>query len=247
MKLAPIVIFLVKDSEGFASAISGALRPNPPFTVTTLDECFEFSLEDYAIKDQKASGSIVHYLDDKGIFQVSVLILQSYEPPVLACALDVVLSHISGERSASSSKAKPTLVVPSVITSSKLKWESKTVTKNDRTGLLYGTEVGPETDISRSMGAKVKKLPSTSQIYYEQLACLYRLIQILNIPAFFVVGRTTGRSLSNQAAGEEIQILSEMGELLADSLPISFSKEGIVWNPKETSKDVKEPWRALYG
>lgn len=139
--------------------------------------------------------------------QVSVLILQSYEPPVLACALDVVLSHISGERSASSSKAKPTLVVPSVITSSKLKWESKTVTKNDRTGLLYGTEVGPETDISRSMGAKVKKLPSTSQIYYEQLACLYRLIQILNIPAFFVVGRTTGRSLSNQAAGEEIQVL----------------------------------------
>ncbi|KGN43390.1 uncharacterized protein LOC101217042 [Cucumis sativus] len=246
MKLAPKVIFLLRDSEGFASALSGALRLSPPSTVTTLDECFEFSLEDYAIKDQKASGNIVHYLDDKGIYQVSVLILQNYEPPVLACALDVVLSHIAGERSPSSSKAKPTVVVPSVITSSKLKWESKTLTKNDRTVLLYGTEVGPETDISRTMGAKVKKLPSTSQIYYEQLACLYHLIHILNIPAFFVVG-LTGRSLSNQAAGEEIQILNEMGELLANSLPLSFSREGIVWNPKETSKEVKEPWRALYG
>ncbi|KAL4037022.1 hypothetical protein IC575_000605 [Cucumis melo] len=246
MKLAPKVIFLLRDSEGFASALSGALRLNPPSTVTTLDEIFEFSLEDYAIKDQKASGNIVHYLDDKGIYQVSVLILQNYEPPVLACALDVVLSHIAGERSPSSSKAKPTLVVPSIITSSKLKWESKTLTKNDRTVLLYGTQVGPETDISQTMGAKVKKLPSASQIYYEQLACLYHLIHILKIPAFFVVG-LTGRSLSNQAAGEEIQILNEMGELLANSLPLSFSREGIVWNPKETSKDVKEPWRALYG
>ncbi|XP_038886868.1 uncharacterized protein LOC120077082 [Benincasa hispida] len=245
MKLAPKVIFLVRDSQGFASAISGALRPNPPFTVTTLDECFEFSLEDYAIKDQKASGTIVHYLDDKGIYQVSVLILQSYDPPVLACALDVVLSHIAGERLPPSSEAKPTLVVPSVITSSKLKWESNTLTKNDRT-VLYGTEVGPETDISRTMGAKVKKLPSSSQIFYEQLACLYHLIHILNISAFFVVGRT-GHSLSNQAAGEEIQIFNEMGELLSNSLPLSFSREGIVWNPKETSKDVKEPWRALYG
>ena len=138
--------------------------------------------------------------------QVSVLTLQNYEPPVLACALDVVLSHIAGERSPSSSKAKPTLVVPSIITSSKLKWESKTLTKNDRTVLLYGTQVGPETDISQTMGAKVKKLPSASQIYYEQLACLYHLIHILKIPAFFVVG-LTGRSLSNQAAGEEIQVL----------------------------------------
>lgn len=34
------------------------------------DECFEFSLEEYGIKDHKASGSIVHYLDDKGIYQV---------------------------------------------------------------------------------------------------------------------------------------------------------------------------------
>ncbi|KAG6572206.1 hypothetical protein SDJN03_28934, partial [Cucurbita argyrosperma subsp. sororia] len=246
MKLAPRVVFLVRDSEGFSSAIVGALRPNPPFTVTTLDEDFEFSLEEYAMKDQKASGTVVHYLDDKGIYQVSVLILQSYEPPVLACAVDVVLSHIAGQRLPSSSKSKPTLVVPSVITSSKLKWESKTNTKSDRTVLLYGTEVGPETDISRTMGAKVQKLPSTSQIYCEQLACLFHLIRILNIPAFFVVGQT-GRSLSNQAAGEEIQILSEMGELLANSLSLGFSREGIVWNPKEKSKDVKEPWHALYG
>lgn len=137
-------------------------------------------------------------------FQVSVLILQSYEPPVLACALDVVLSHIAGESLPSSSK--PTLVVPSIITSPKLKWESKTLSKNDRSVLLYGTQVGPETDISRTIVTKVKQLPSTSQIYHEQLACLFHLIRILNIPAFFVVGRT-GCSLSNQAAGEEIQVL----------------------------------------
>lgn len=122
----------------------------------------------------------------------------------MACAINEVLSHIAGESLPSSSK--PTLVVPSVITSSKLKWESKTLTKNDRTVLLYGTEVGPETDISQAMVSKVQKLPSTSRIYQEHLACLFHLIRILNIPAFFVVGRM-GHSLSNQAAGEEIQVL----------------------------------------
>lgn len=137
-------------------------------------------------------------------FQVSVLILQSYEPPVLACAVNEVLSHIAGDSLPSSSM--PTLVVPSVITYSKIKWESKTVTKNDPTVLLYGTEIGPETDISPTMVAKVQKLPPMSQIYHEQLACLLHLIRVSNIPAFFVFGRT-GRSLPNQAAGEEIQVL----------------------------------------
>ncbi|XP_022989457.1 uncharacterized protein LOC111486509 isoform X1 [Cucurbita maxima] len=244
MKLAPKVIFLIRDSEGYASAISGALRPNPPFTVSTRDECFEFSLEEYGIKYHKASGSVIHYLDDKGIYLVSVLILQNYEPPVLACALNEVLSHIAGGSSPSSSK--PSLVVPFVIASSKLKWENKTLTKTDRSVLLLGTAMGPETDISRTLIAKVQELPLTSQIYCEQLACLFHLIRFLNIPAFFLVGRT-GRILTNQVAGEEIQIMREMGELLASSLPLSFSREEIVWNPKETSKGVQELWRALYG
>lgn len=62
--------------------------------------------------------------------------------------------------------------------------------------------------------------------------------------------RTVGFKISNFLTNLLwflVQILNEMGELLANSLPLSFSREGIVWNPKETSKDVKEPWRALYG
>ena len=132
-----------------------------------------------------------------------MLILQSYDPPVLACALNEVLSHIAGESSPSSSK--PAIVVPFVIASSKLKWENKTLTKTDQSVLLHGTAMGPETDISRTLIAKVQELPSTSQIYCEQLACLFHLIRFSNIPAFFLVGRT-GRILSNQAAGEEIQV-----------------------------------------
>lgn len=44
-----------------------------------------------------------------------------------------------------------------------------------------------------------------------------------------------------------IQILYEMGELLASTLNLYFSRDEITWNPTRKTKDDKEPWRALYG
>lgn len=43
------------------------------------------------------------------------------------------------------------------------------------------------------------------------------------------------------------QVLYKIGELLASSTGLHFSKEKVIWNPIKTSKDDEAPWRALYG
>ncbi|PNY14414.1 hypothetical protein L195_g011095, partial [Trifolium pratense] len=69
MKLAPITVFMFRDSEGFASAISEALYPNPSSSFTRQEDSFELSLESYGIKDHKASGNVIHYVDNHGIYK----------------------------------------------------------------------------------------------------------------------------------------------------------------------------------
>lgn len=107
MKVGSKVIFLSNDANGFGSAISDALQPNPDsslqrsyvsssffftFSFKTLAQmppvielskpvlqilllsgsvsCFDLSLEGYGIKDQKASGKIVNFIDPQGSIKV---------------------------------------------------------------------------------------------------------------------------------------------------------------------------------
>ena len=45
-----------------------------------------------------------------------------------------------------------------------------------------------------------------------------------------------------------LQILYEMGELLASASGLCFLRDRVMWQPTtNTSKDSEEPWRALYG
>lgn len=242
MKVARKVVFLFRDSEGFASAIFDALHPDTHSSLRPLEETLELSLESYGIKDQKASAKILHYVDHQGNFQVSLLLMQNYEPPVLACAVTEVLSQITRGKSSS----MPTLILPFVLASSKLKWESKTLTTKESKASVYGIQIGPETDITQAMAIRTQKVPSSLQIHHEPLACLLQLARALKLPTYVLVGQIS-RHLSDKAIGEEVEIVYEIGELLASSSSLCFLRDRIVWQPTNTSKESDEPWRALYG
>ncbi|ONI18025.1 hypothetical protein PRUPE_3G192700 [Prunus persica] len=237
MKVGSKVVFLLRDSDGFGDAISGAFHPKP--SNTTIEESFELSLEHYGIKNCKASGSIRHFLDHQGQYEVSVLLMQYHEPPILACAVNEVLAQIAGKKSSSI----PTIVAPFVVASSKLKLESKSATKFEGKVSLYGTEIGSETAISKAMATRTQKPPPTMQIHHEPLACFLQLARVLKLPTYVLIGER-GLRISDK---EELEILYEIGELLASTLNLYFSRDKITWNPTRKTKDNKEPWRALYG
>ncbi|KAA8524904.1 hypothetical protein F0562_011327 [Nyssa sinensis] len=240
MKVAPYIIFLFKDADGFGTSISDALQTNPNSSRRRLEESFELSLQErYGIKDCKASGDIVHFVDDNGFYKVSVLLLQNYEPPILVCAVNEVLASIMGENSST----MPTLVLPFMVAASKLKWENKNSSMNNKVS-LYGMQIGQATDISEAMSGKTQKPPSQLQIHHEPLACCLQLIRVLKLPAFVLIGQS---GLSNKALGEELEVIYEIGKLMANFFCLSFLRERIAWNPKKTSRDGEEPWRALYG
>ncbi|XP_015578104.1 uncharacterized protein LOC8288332 isoform X2 [Ricinus communis] len=237
MKVAQNIVFLFKDSDGFASAVANALCPSPNTSFHRLEETFELSLGKYGIKDLKAIGNLIHFVDSGGNYQVSVLLLEKYEPPTLVCAVSEVLTQM-----VESSLSIPALIVPFVGMASKLKHETS-ATSNDGRASFYGVQIGPETDITSAIVRRTKKPPSSLQIHFEPLACFLQVVRILKLPTTLLFGR-----LSDKAAGKELEILSEMGELLASTMSLSFSREKITWNPAaNTSKDIKEPWRALYG
>ncbi|ESR61092.1 hypothetical protein CICLE_v10016450mg [Citrus x clementina] len=206
------------------------------------EESFELSLEQrYGIKEQKARGQLVHFIDDKGNYQVSVLLLQNYEPPALVCAISEVLAQLNCETS-----TLPLLLAPFVVESSKLKGQEKSLAASESKVSLYGLQIGLETDITQAMAARTQKAPSSLQIHCEPLACFLQLVRILKLPTFILIGQRT-TSHSNKTSGGELQILHEMGDLLAKNTGLSFRREKIIWNPAKESKDAQEPWRALYG
>ncbi|KAL9453898.1 hypothetical protein AB3S75_009491 [Citrus x aurantiifolia] len=242
MKVAPKLIFLLRDPEGLVTAIADALHSNPSSSYRRLEESFEFSLEQrYGIKEQKARGQLVHFIDDKGNYQVSVLLLQNYEPPALVCAISEVLAQLNCETS-----TLPLLLAPFVVESSKLKGQEKSLAASESKVSLYGLQIGLETDITQAMAARTQKAPSSLQIHCEPLACFLQLVRILKLPTFILIGQRT-TSHSNKTSRGELQILHEMGDLLASNTGLSFRREKIIWNPAKESKDAQEPWRALYG
>lgn len=226
MKVAPKIVFLFNDCQPFFDA----LRPNPNSSLTTLEDAFHLSLERYGIRDRNASGTLLHFVDDKGSYQLSMVLLQNYEPPILACAVNEVLASITGAQSS----PLPTFLVPS----SKLKWEIKNSAPNHKNA-LYGMQIGPETETTQALATRTKKPPSLLQIHHEPLAIFIQLARVLKLPTFVLIGQN--------GKGEELEMLHKVGELLASTSGLCFLRERIKWNPTMTSKDVGEPWRALYG
>ncbi|XP_004488290.1 uncharacterized protein [Cicer arietinum] len=234
MKLSPITLFMFRDSDGFASIISQALHPNPSSSFTPIEESFELSLEDYGIKDHKASGIVLHYVDNHGIYKVSIVLMQHYEPPVLACALNEVLNKIAGGDPSSI----PTLLVPFLVESSKVKGYSKSLRSDESRALTFGIQIGHTTDIMQTLLKKTQETPSSLQIQQENFACFLHFVRVMKLPTFFLIG---------QSSTKQHEAICEIGDILASSTGLQFSEEKVIWNPKKTSRESKEPWRDLYG
>ncbi|KAL3821615.1 hypothetical protein ACJIZ3_007520 [Penstemon smallii] len=237
MKLAEKVILLLNG----AAAISGGLHPNPNSNFRTLNESFELPLERYGIKDRKASGQIIDFINSDGHYEVSILLLQNYEPPILACALNEILLNLAGDDLSTTST--PTLLVPFIVPESKLKQQHKCPVTSDKVS-IYGIELGPTTDLTHSVSSRMQKPPPSLQIYHEDFSLLLHLLNVMKLPTVVLIGQS---HISNKTLNEEHEVMFEIGEHLANVTSLSFSKEKMVQNPSKTSKDSEEAWRALYG
>ncbi|TKY73005.1 hypothetical protein E2542_SST01752 [Spatholobus suberectus] len=241
MKVAPIVVFMFKDTEGFASAISEALHSNPSSSLTRLEDSFELSLEGYGIKHLKASGNVSHFVDDHGTYKVSIVAMEHYEPPVLACALNEVLNKITADKSS----LMPTLLIPFLVESSKVKGQSKSLRSDESKPLIFGIQIGQNTDIMQALLNKTQEPPSSLRIQHETFACFLHFVRVMQLPSFFLIGQAS-QYLDNKSTKQH-EIIHAIGEILASTTGLQFSEDRVVWNPKKASGESKEPWRALYG
>uniref|UniRef100_A0A1J3HE65 DUF7894 domain-containing protein n=1 Tax=Noccaea caerulescens TaxID=107243 RepID=A0A1J3HE65_NOCCA len=241
MKVAAKIVFLWNDPDGFATTISDSLNLNPSAPLRKLEEQIQLPLDKYGVEDVGTGGSIVHFIDDNGIYQVSVFLLRSYEPPALVCAMNELLDLITRE-----SSILPTIVAPFLVAASKLKFNNKSIEASSRKASLHYLQVGPETETSRVIASRIEQPPPSMQIHYEPLSCLLHLARVKRLSTSILIGQRSS-SVSHIALDEELQVIHEIGELVASYAGVSFSKERIKWNASKTSKKEDSPWRALYG
>ncbi|XP_074365468.1 uncharacterized protein LOC141706598 isoform X2 [Apium graveolens] len=204
MKTADKVILLFDDSDGFAAAISDGLQPNPTSSIQTLKECLDLSLENYGIKE-KVSGDFTHFVHSSGAYQVSILLLQKCEPPVLACAVNEAIVSIAGENSSSI----PTLIIPFLLPEARLRLDDKISLKNIN-ATLHGIQIGSDTDTIKALVNSTQKLPSSLQINDEALACSVQLARVMKIPTFLLVGRS-GQNKSRKSYEEDLKLAELVG------------------------------------
>ncbi|KAK6116317.1 hypothetical protein DH2020_049944 [Rehmannia glutinosa] len=200
MKVAEKVILLLNGDDGLAAAISSGLNPSPNSNFQTLNESFGLPLDSYGVKDQRASGELVHFINSNGHYEVSVLLLQKYEPPILACALNEVLLKLAGD----DLSTMPTLIVPSIVPESKLKQENKYSVKSDKVS-VYGIKLGPTTDVTEALSSKLPKSPPFLQIYHEDLATLLHLVNVMKLPTVVLIG-LSGQRISSKNFEEELEV-----------------------------------------
>lgn len=129
-----------------------------------------------------------------------MLLLQNYEPPILACAVNEVLESIVEVESL----AIQTLVLPLIVPPSKLKCVSRSLTMTGSEVSLFGVQIGSETDIMRAMVTKCQKLPLPMQIHHEHLACFLHVIRVLKFSTFVLVGQI-GQDLTKRASEQEVE------------------------------------------
>ncbi|KAK9077421.1 hypothetical protein SSX86_005758 [Deinandra increscens subsp. villosa] len=263
------VIFFSVDVDGaFATAIINGLQPNPssPLEISLVfislflkrnyclypvrsannllsfgyvfyrRESFDLPLDRYGITDTKASGNVTHFLDTSGVNQVSILVLQKYESPILACAVSEVLLSLAGEDASN----MPSLILPFLVDSTKLKLERKRSLDEN----IYGIQIGLQTDMIKALASRHVKAPSSMQIHHEPMSCALQLVRVLSTSSFILIGQ----SGLHKTSADAFEIICEIGESLASATSMQFVKEKVTWNPMKVLKEQeKEPWRALYG
>ncbi|KAJ8568632.1 hypothetical protein K7X08_028165 [Anisodus acutangulus] len=253
MKVAPKVILLFRDPTGFGTAIFHALQPNPNSNHQSRRESLDLSLQRYGIKHQNVSIDVVHFLDGSNLegfsetadlptkIEVSLLLLENYEPPTLACALNEVLALLAGDGLSN----MPTIVAPFVVAATKLKMESRTSVAVDNIS-VYGLQVGASSGLTKALFTNLQSPPPSLQIFNQQLACLLQLVRVLKMPTFVIIGKK-GQNFHHETSEEELEVIHEIGQHLASFSSLLFSGEKIAWDAPKSSRETQEPWRALYG
>ncbi|CAH2054598.1 unnamed protein product [Thlaspi arvense] len=241
MKVAEKIVFLWNDSDGFAATVADSLSPNPSSPLRKLEEQIDLPLDKYGVEDGGTGGSVVHFVDGNGDYQVSIFLLRSYEPPALVCAMNELLDLITREAS-----TPPTIVAPFLVAASKLKFNNRSLEASSRAASLHYFQVGPETEATRLLASRIDKPPPLTQIHYEPLSCLLHLARVKGLPASILIGQKSS-SNPHKALDEDLKVINETGELVASYAGLSFSRDRIKWNASKTAKEEKSPWRALYG
>ncbi|CAN8260117.1 unnamed protein product [Cochlearia groenlandica] len=241
MKVAEKIVFLFNDGDGFAVAIADALNPNPNSNLRKLEEQIQLPLDKYGVKDVVNGGSIVHFVDESGFYQVSIFLLQSCEPPLLVCAMNELVDVITRE-----ALTLPTIVAPFLVAASKLKFNNRSVEASNRKSGIHYVQVGPETETSKLFASRLEKPPPLMQIHYEPLSCLLHLARVKRLPTSILIGQRSS-SISHKALDEDLRVIHETGELVASYAGLTFTRERIKWKASKTSKEEESPWRALYG
>ncbi|CAL9047453.1 unnamed protein product [Musa banksii] len=188
--MAPTVIVLVRDADGFGPTIAEALLPIPNSNLTREISSFELSLEKYDVKDSKASGDLIQFLDPSGSPQVSIFILQNYEPPLAACVTNELLASFSNET---------TIVLPFVMKALKINREEMNGQSVDQEVTLYAAKIGGISELTKAMISGAISAPPSLQIHCELLACLLLMARILSLPTVLIAagGQRSNRKSSN--------------------------------------------------
>ncbi|XP_076900324.1 uncharacterized protein LOC143554464 [Bidens hawaiensis] len=238
MKTAATVIFILDGGGGcgFATAITDGLKSDPNSTFKISKESFDLPLDRYGINNTRASGHITHFVDSSGVKQVSILVLQKYEPPMLACAINEVLSSLAEE----DTSTMPSLILPFLVDSSQIKLDRKKSPDEH----IYGIQIGQQTDTIQALASRHVKAPSSMQIHHEPLSCALQLVRVLKTASFILIGQSSQLKIRV----DDFEIICEIGKSLASAASLQFVKDKVTWNPTSVLKEHEsEPWRALYG
>nr|GEZ33124.1 hypothetical protein [Tanacetum cinerariifolium] len=129
--------------------------------------------------------------------QVSILVLQKYESPVLACAISKVLSSLAEDTS-----TMPSLILPFILDSLKIKLEIKS----------------PQIDMMQALSSRHVKAPSSMQIHHEPLSCALQLVRVLKTSTFILVGQ----SGQHKSATDDLEVICKIGETLASASSLAI-------------------------
>lgn len=132
-------------------------------------------------------------------FQVSILLLPNYGPPIAACAVKEVLALISSEEIFNHT----TIILPYVMKALKVNQDLANPASSEQKVMLYGAEIGGTNDIIQSMIAETAS-PTSLQIHCESLACLLPMVRVLNLPAVLIA--SCAQDQSKRSADQELEV-----------------------------------------
>jgi len=246
------VIVVYKDGLGAGLRLAHALRQSPSSSWKRTELPLDLPLDSYGLVDVAVSGQIINFVDSEGYPQVSLILLQNYKAPTSACVAYEVLKFIRTK--ASTQSLSFTVIFPSFTVFPKSLQNLRCLQVEDMEQSLYAAEINEGSNFSKAIIKGLKRLPPTTQISDDLLACFLHFVHVLKVPAVLLLAPTTRNSRLNSKGAraqevEESQMLCKLGDLLASHMDLIFSKE-LLENqntPIEIEKDVEHDWRRLYG